>query len=506
VVAPPGREHEERTVDLYDTPAGGPPRTHPGARTVVIVGAGFCGTVVAINLLRRARAEPLRVVLIDRTQPARGVAYARRPFPYLLNVPAGRMSARASEPLEFLNFARQRLPGVSADDFLPRELYGQYLEATLARAEQCSLPHSALQLLTGTAIAVERRHRSGTLCVHLADGRTIGAEAVVLALGNPPPAPLPGAEHLHGSAGYVADPWAPAAPTRPGDSLLLVGTGLTMADVLLAAQRQAGGRLSVHALSRRGLIPPPQTRFVPIHDEGAGAVLWRTAAASTRSLYRAVRNRCAEIEAAGGDWREAISSVREPAPEPWQRLSVRERRRFLRHVRPYWDIHRHRLPESTAAQLHTLRRAGTLQLHAGRLLALDPVGRRIRATWRPRGTASAQTLLIDKVINCTGPDYDARRTDERLLRSLMAQGMASADPAGLGLVTDACGALGGSGGRTTRGIYYIGPMLRAAYWETTAVAELREHAARLAAHLCAASEPWRARGTTPALAAGAYMR
>jgi len=52
------------------------PATSHGSRTVVIVGAGFCGTVVAINL-RLPATQPLRIVLLDRAaigrvSPTRG--------------------------------------------------------------------------------------------------------------------------------------------------------------------------------------------------------------------------------------------------------------------------------------------------------------------------------------------------------------------------------------------------------------------------------------------------
>jgi uncharacterized NAD(P)/FAD-binding protein YdhS len=90
---------------------------------------------------------------------------------------------------------------------------------------------------------------------------------------------------------------------------------------------------------------------------------------------------------------------------------------------------------------------------------------------------------VDRVINCTGPDYDVRRSSERLVRSLLAQGIASADPLGIGLATGARGALLGRDGRSADDVFYLGPMLRAAHWETTAVAELREYAAQLAQHL-----------------------
>lgn len=98
-------------------------------RTIAIVGGGFCGTVVAANLLRRPPPGPTRLVLIERGGAVgRGVAYADRGFPYLLNVPASRMSASSDAPNEFLEFVQRRIPGASGEDFMPRALYGEYLQ------------------------------------------------------------------------------------------------------------------------------------------------------------------------------------------------------------------------------------------------------------------------------------------------------------------------------------------------------------------------------------------
>lgn len=473
-------------------------RVNPPPRTVVIVGAGFCGTVLAINLLRGAYGGPLRVMLVDRAQMGRGVAYASRGFPYLLNVPAGRMSARAAEPLEFLQFAQRHLPHACADDFLPRDLYGAYLEASLAAAEHTCAPQVELERVYGSALAIERRHPGPGLEVHLANGRTLSADAVVLACGNPPPAALPAARGLRASSRYVADPWATPPVIGAGETVLIVGTGLTMADVVLAGEAATHGGFSVHALSRRGLIPPSQSHTAARpHDDREVAALLRAASVSVLRLMRATRTLCAGIAERGGDWRDAITLVRTLAPQLWQRLTLRERRRFLRHVRPYWDLHRHRLPEGSRAALDRLGAAGTLQTHAGRLLALEAAGRQIRATWRVRGSAQVTALLVDRVINCTGPDYDAGRTREPVLRSLIAQGLASADCLGLGLATDELGALVGSQGRPAPDLFYLGPMLRPAHWETTAVPELREHAARLAQHLSGPREACCARSALP---------
>jgi len=451
-------------------------------RHVVIVGAGFSGTALAINLLRNASA-PLCIRLIDREQIARGVAYARRPFPYLLNVPAGRMSATVADPDEFLRFARRRLPDAAAADFLPRELYGDYLAATLADAERSAADTVRLERLYGTVIALERPARSDTRRVHLADGRAVEAHEVVLAFGNPPPADLTATAALEGSARYVPDPWAAPPQLRPGETVLILGCGLTMADVVAAGASGARGPVTFHALSRRGLLPPPQSAFVPAAAAASAAPLLRAAAVSVRELLAAARRLVRDTEARGGDWREAIAVLRAQAPQLWQLLGPAERRRFLRHVRVYWDVHRHRLPEASWEQLQQMRHAGALTLHAGRLVHLEHAGRRVRALYRARGAATTTALVVDRVINCTGPDYDVRRSSERLVRSLLAQGIASADPLGIGLATGARGALLGRDGRSADDVFYLGPMLRAAHWETTAVAELREYAAQLAQHL-----------------------
>jgi uncharacterized NAD(P)/FAD-binding protein YdhS len=83
----------------------------------------------------------------------------------------------------------------------------------------------------------------------------------------------------------------------------------------------------------------------------------------------------------------------------------------------------------------------------------------------------------------TGPQYDLRHTRERLLRSLVAEGLAVPVALGLGIATDDRGALMDASGRTATNLFYIGPMLRPRFWETTAVQELRMHAEHLTRHV-----------------------
>ncbi|MFL6600650.1 MAG: FAD/NAD(P)-binding protein [Steroidobacteraceae bacterium] len=461
-------------------------------RTIVIVGAGFSGTLVAANLLRSQHWATTRIVLIERsTAVARGKAYADREYSYLLNVPAGRMSADPSVPLDFLSFAQQRIPGATAEDFLPRALYGQYLEATLLDAEVTAPPHVHFERLCGEVCAVEKIGDSSAYRVQLssdhalaadADGRTIYADDVVLATGNPPPATLPGTEQLQQ---YVCDPWAQPLRFSPGERVLLIGSGLTMVDVATAAAASSNEQAVIHAISRHGLVPPSQTQFSHSACKGDSATMLRAASFSALTLLRTVRKLADETEQRGGDWREAVTFIRNIAPTLWQRLPTREKRRLLRHVRPYWDVHRHRLPSQTLAKLTHLRSRQKLHIHAGRLLKFENVGSQVRVSWRARGADDVQTLIVDRVVNCTGPDYNVSRSQDPLIRSLLAQGLAVSDPHNLGIRTGPYGALVDAQGRAAANLFYVGPMLRADHWEATAAQELRGHAERLAGYLSA---------------------
>jgi uncharacterized NAD(P)/FAD-binding protein YdhS len=454
-------------------------------RSVAIVGAGFSGTVTAINLLRLSGNEPLRVVLIDRERTARGTAFADRPYPYLLNVPAGRMSATSAEALEFVRYARRRRPGVTTADFLPRSLYGEYLQSTLLAAELAAPVHAQLRRVNGSVSFVGRSGPDSPFRLQLEDGREVIAEDVVLALGNPPPAPLPGDEALLGSSCYVSDPWGTPDGFRAGETVLVVGTGLTMADVVLSGMHAAHGMARVHAISRHGLVPPAQIPLCEVPREVDARPLLHAAAFSMRRLFGLVREMAHEAEKSGGDWREVTTLVRAHAPKLWLRSPLRERRRFLRHALPYWNIHRHLLPSETARELDRLRQAQQLQLHAGRILGFERIGQQVRVSWRPRGQERTSTLLVDRVVNCTGPDQRCGRSRDPLVRSLVAAGLMQPDALGIGVRTTAVGALLDVRGLATPGLYYIGPMLRADHWEATAVQELRGHAEQLARHLAA---------------------
>jgi uncharacterized NAD(P)/FAD-binding protein YdhS len=460
--------------------------------SMVIVGAGFSGTALAIRLARAARTA-LDITLVEpREELGGGVAYATRDYPYPLNVAAGQMSLDSAAPDDFLEFARDQGIHATAGDYLPRQVYGDYLRARLAAA-RAAAPH--VTITHRRARALRLRHLpdehlpdahgpNPTWELWLDDGAALRAHDVVLATGNPSPACLPGLERLCGSPVYAQDPWSLGRPGgRDLENVLLVGSGLTMIDAALRLAAVRPRVRHIHVLSRHGLLPHPQATHASVKKPDLAPL--DAAAGSTRRITRAFRTLMRDTVAAGGDWREVLALARARLPALWIGLSSRERARFLRHVRSYWDVHRHRVPAGPLAAVRNLERIGVLEVHAGRLICARAVDDDVEVTWLPRGETRTRAWLVDRIVNCTGPDARADRSADPFIASLIAAGFVRADALSLGLEIATDGRPVGRDGAAVDRLWYLGPWLRARDWEATAVPELRDHAARLAQRILA---------------------
>ena len=450
---------------------------------IVIIGAGFSGTLTCVHLLRRARQRPDRathVTLVEREprRAARGFAYATPHDACLLNVPAGRMSAFEDQVDDFVRWAGSRDPAITGGAFVPRGFYGQYLESLLRDAARDLPAHVSFEQVGGEAVALD------AAALTLASGRSIPADRAVLALGNFSPCDPPCVDaRVVRSERYTRNPWAPEALTRvPRDGdVLLIGTGLTMFDVALVL-RDAGHRGTIHAVSRRGLVPQPHrvSATPPPHLPFPESMRMREP--TPARLLRALRREVRDASRRGDDWREVVTALRHDTPMLWQSLDARGRRQFLRHLQPFWDTHRHRAAPQTAARVQRLREEGQLLVRAARLQRVEPDERNesIRVALRPRGASYVETFDVVHVINCTGPDPDLKRGGGGLLANLIERGLATPDPLGLGLRTAPDGALLDHHSAPSDRLFTLGPPRRGDLWETTAVPELRVQAAAVA--------------------------
>jgi uncharacterized NAD(P)/FAD-binding protein YdhS len=463
-------------------------------RTIVIVGAGFGGTMTCVHLLRGLASQPdtgggphTQVMLIERSgRFTAGVAYSTRFEGHVLNVPAGRMSALPDDPDHFLRWARVHDPRVSGGSFVRRRLYGRYIAALLDETEAAS--KHAVRLVRVSRAAAGLHIEPDAVVVELEGGTDLRADQVVLAIGNFPPGnPLvAGASWswVH-SWRYAKDPWADGAlDVEPDGDVLLLGTGLTMLDIAIALKEQ-GHRARVHAISRRGLLPQPHRvsmRPPTPHARPSAIEQWP---ATARGLLRAVRDEVRAAARKGVDWREVVTALREDTPALWSRLPTTERERFLRHLRPFWETHRHRAAPETATTISELIARGELVIHAGYVLGFAENDGGVEVRIRGRGADDIEAVQVARVINCTGPQTDLRDIGDPLMQGLVDDGLVRPDALGLGLDTTADGAVIDAHGQPSARISLVGPLRKGRLWENTAVPELRYEALAMARRLAA---------------------
>jgi uncharacterized NAD(P)/FAD-binding protein YdhS len=452
--------------------------------TIAIVGAGFSGVATAANLARLPWPRGVRIVLIERSARfARGVAYSTDHPLHLLNVPAGRMGALADDEGHFLRWLRRTDPSVTGDAFVPRKRYGDYLEWLLEDAASRAAANVEIVRRAGDVVDVSLAGTTATLAVR--NGESIEADRVVLALGNLPPRdPIP-AGRLNGDPRYARDAWAPGALARLPRStnpVVLIGSGLTMVDAVLAL-RDAGHTSGFVAVSRHGQLPHSHRDWPakpPVVDPPHALEEWD---GSTRTLLRTLRDASRAASRSGLDWRDVVNGLRPITPQLWHRMPARERARFVRHVRPFWEAHRHRMSTRIAEEINGSIARGELTVVAGRIAEVTPSAESIAVGVRRRGGSATERYRAGAIVNCTGPDGDFARVEEPLVASLRHQGALTPDPLGLGIVTDHEGALVDGRARASSALFTLGSPRRADSWESTAVPELRVQAARLSRRL-----------------------
>ena len=424
---------------------------------VVVIGGGFSGTMVAVHLRRDVPESAATVTVVEpRPVLGAGLAYSTRDPACRTNVAASRMSPFEETPLAFDDWlaaggadpADPDMEGAGGR-FPARAVFGRYVASLAAE-------HDVVHRRT-EAVAARREERG--FVVGLADGTALAADRLVLAVGHPPamlPRPL---RPLADDPRLVADPWNEQALARVASqanaTVTIVGTGLTACDVL-ASLRRRGHRGPIVAVSRRGLTPRPRTTL-PVSSFGTfDDAPSRTALALARRVREAVRS----AGALGRPWEDVIAALREQAPTVWRALPISEQRRLLRHLRPFWDVHRYQCAPQIATLLADDLQAGRFTVRAMSLIGAEATTDGI--TLAGRDTARVRS---DFVINCTGPGHSGLFRASPILSDMSAAGLLQPDALGLGIATTASNLACGVDGHPIEGLYVAGPPARSAHGE-----------------------------------------
>lgn len=452
-------------------------------KTIAIIGGGFSGTMTAVNLARLCD-HPLRVVIINTKRPlGRGTAYGTSRSEHLLNVAARNMSALPDLPSHFVDWLRSRSEFSNTPDaelremFVPRRVYGDYLRSLLA---SCMNPIDArcqvnVESVDDEAVDVQITE-DGSAVVMLKSGDPIDAQQVVLATGNQPPGSFPSPSPLRHDPRYRSDPWDDwlSRLPPPGGKIVLLGTGLTMVDIVLTLA-EIGWDGEIVAVSRNGMLPKSHFRGIAYEDylpDDADSL-------GLDGLRKLVQRHCDRLRQMSQNSAIALDKLRPHTQRLWQSLSKEEKQQFLRQDGALWNVTRHRIAISIHNKVTDALDSGRLRVIPGTIVNLVPGEQYIDVVLRD-GDGNESSHNGDLIINCTGPQSHFSKTGLPLFDNLLATGLVSSDELDMGIQVDGDFAAIGSNGEPSRRVYAIGPLLKGSLWETTAVPELRGQAMRVA--------------------------
>lgn len=452
------------------------------APSVLIVGGGFSGVSVAMRMHAYSRG-PVSILLVDGSgRFGTGLAYSNKDMLLTMSGRAGRLSAFEEAPNHFVEWLRNEkacrplsnLPELANGDFAPRRLYGDYLRYVLSKYSQPSPYGAHLKMLPYRLTDIEGT--CGVFRASFENGPEVMVEGIVLATGNPPPRRL--APELS-SCECIEDPWdvETLCTISAQARVLLVGSGQTMMDVAqVLATRQH--KSEIYVVSRRGLIGHPHS----------GAEIGYTVdtdrlPADLRGMLKWLRKEAQQWMAGGGDWRAVMNSLRPHTQRLWMGFSLAEKRRFLEHLAPYWRIHRTRVPPELSSLINALLASEQMRSLAGRLRKIQRGCNGLRAVIDLRGKNQPSTIEVDRIVNCTGPNYDCRVSDDVLIGRLLRKGMLDSHPSGLGFNVTPDGRVIDHSGEISSRMFAVGPPCQGTLLEITVIREIRQQAAAVAAQL-----------------------
>jgi len=389
------------------------------------------------------------------------VAYDSQVSGHLLNVPADRMGALAADPAGFLVWLQRTQPsrGITAQQFVPRSDYGDYLRWQVTNIHAAANVHSVhqrLQSLRKVTQPEKQNHdasgRHDLWQLSTGDGAVYLARRVLLALGAGLPSDPGNGDNL------VANPWSwlqrnPAMPPLSFQTRVVIfGSGLTAMDLVLAL-RERGHQGEIEVVSRSGCWSAAHEPTPALEPDVREAFINDLLASPSCRSYLIVFRRYALRH----PWRALFDAIRPASQSLWVALAAPERRRFLRHLFGLWNRHRHRAPPVVAEEI---KRDSKLRLSKQRITrASDPFP-------TAEAVERGQEIIA---FDCRGLRLGSRAVRPSVVRDLEAEGWLREGELGLGVQST-----------VPESLEIIGALRFGIDFECTAVPELRNHAALIA--------------------------
>lgn len=447
--------------------------------SVAIVGGGLSGASLLIQLIQNAR-DPIQVFLIEKSRKrlSRGIAYSPNSIYQKLNVPAHKMSLYPEKPNHFWDWWQEHKKNYfyleekfEPHSFFPRFIFGDYVESEMNRAIRNKPDFVDYNFVNDDAVDLEAEN--GKWNLHLDSGSQVHVNLVVLATGNIPPGnPDFLSSEVLSSKKYANNPWEDNLYENipPKTMIGILGSGLSMVDVLMSLNRKRFEGTIV-SLSRSGKLPkvfnPPGKDNPSPYDVFYGDL---------RKDFKQFRKWVKENH--GISSANILDTIRPLTQKIWSSWSTKDQLRFLRHLRPYWETFRHRIPIESMQIIQDWINAGKLRFIRSRIKSVKLVDDSIGIIYNEINSSN-HYLQVDQLINCTGPETKIKKSDSKLYSNLLKRGYLKNSPNGIGFVTASGGCVLDSKNKPFENFFAIGPLRKNELWESTALKEIREQTGEL---------------------------
>ena len=448
---------------------------------IVIIGGGFCGTMTAVNLCKQS-SLPIDIKIINSNYPlANGIAYSAHTLKYLLNVPAQNMGAFTNKPEDFTNwlvknnYYEQEEREILNKTFQPRKLYGLYLKDVWKHALESKPAFVTVETIDDYAEDISED--ADGYKIILTNGNIVQADVIVLATGNAQPQQLlVNKLPLDECKNYYANPWNKDCVTdvKHMQNILIVGNGLTMIDTVLGI-KENGFSGTIHTISPNGFS------LIPHRHVGTKYTLLDAEIENVKTLHdlrRIVYRHVIKIRNFGLGPELVTDALRSSTVKIWQQFSDDEKKTFLKELSYQWNVVRHRTPHHIYDYLLKLKNENKFLPYTGRMKSFFvDENEKIHIIFANQISGKDEHLIVDRIVNCTGPNSKLKQSDNLLLRNLAKKGFIDADIFNLGIKTYTEDySVVDADDRHHANIYTLGSNLKGKLWESVAVPELRTQA------------------------------
>jgi uncharacterized NAD(P)/FAD-binding protein YdhS len=278
---------------------------------------------------------------------------------------------------------------------------------------------------------------------------------------------------------YFQNPWKIEAITNfePDLDILIIGNGLTMVDTTLGLVENHFQN-KIYAVSTNGfnVIPHLHNNIAYTFDLNLEDPNF-----SLTYLVQKVNAEVKKLSKLGITSEPVVDALRSKTQEIWKKITVAEKKSFMRHLRHIWGASRHRIAPHIYRKMQNFRMNKKLDVIAGAIHKISDVGTHLEVMLFNKKSNKFKTIKVSRIINCTGPQSNLKESENYLLHKLFIEGLLSQDELNLGTRIDLkTYEILDSNNKKVPCLYTLGVNLKGELWESVAVPELKVQAKEVA--------------------------